>query len=661
MRFSFPAFRFIVLFIVVFFTNNSQAQQLSDEISSKLSEAEQKRLSKAENLTIKGDLQLSKANYPGDKQLLDMLSMGETKELRKYAGERLIASSFYKDANSGKFLIYEKNCNEFWKKYTGNKAPLDIVKQSQLKAIQQFNEAQETRKSSDKNIKLNEKLSLLFDAETKEKESLSLLQKVLFVYLNYPVNYNSKWFSSADTIKQTVSEPINTGNKVTNNEATPVIAPVPVPNLTSEIKNIPDTAKQAITKPVNTNNKITYNEVYPVVTPVPVPNSTSEIKNIPDTTTLKSKKQTEEKKIAPKANETAKVPGDSSLYMMANVKEDQIDQFNSFLQKNYPDKYENYIINFQNIDYSNIQSLRNAWYQYRFGVVPADSLTLIAETKQTADTITKGATPVIIAQNAKVDSIKSTVAQPKTKKVKKPKETNKGVIAVTEKQKTNETEVIAAPKTKKTVTKEIAAKETKVPSTKPVPESIATGFLYRIQVAASRVPLSETVLKGIYPGQEKIIETSEDNWYKYTIGEFNTYSQARQLRDNTNVPGVFVVAYLNGKRIKITSSFVSSKLTSDSTDAEEGIQPDKIVFRIQLVASKKELSASTLKNIYNGSIAIDTIQEDGWLKYSLLAGNKLSDALELLKSINVPGAFIVSYYNNQKLNLHTAIKLTKKN
>jgi hypothetical protein len=619
------------LFVFVIITNNAFNQQLADEVSSKLSEADQKKITKADNLVMKGDLQLSKSGYPGDKQFLEMLDMGETKELKKFAGERLDAAGNYKDANYGKFQIYEKNINEFWKKFDGNKTALDNIKIAETKAIQQFNDAITIRKSADKNSKLTEKLTLISEAETKEKEALTMLQKVLYVYLNYPATYDQSWFEAASTVK-----------------------------------------KEA--EPVKKEGNVTYYEPTPIVTPTPTLISTPETKVKPDTVV---KKET----VSLPKKDTENIPGDSSLYSMVNVGEDQIDRFNSFLQKKYPNSYESYIIDFQNIDYSNLQSLRNAWYQYRFGVT-TDSSGLIADRPVKDEAIQKDTIQQIIAQDLSKETKQSTVLAdnpPVTKKVLNKTVTADGktVYTVTEKiietkpaltstEKTIEKPVITG--TEKTTTrkqkKPVELTETKVPVTKETIEStsepIAKGFLFKVQVAASRISLNESLLNGIYQGSEKITETLEDDWYKYTIGSYNTYKQARQLRDNTNVPGVFVVAYLNGKRIKITPAVVSKKSIPE-TENIDGIQPEKIEFRIQLLASKESLGAETLKNIYNGPITIDTIEEDGWLKYSLMAGNKLSDALDLLKSVNVPGSFIVAYYNNQKLNLRTAIKLTKNN
>jgi hypothetical protein len=64
----------------------------------------------------------------------------------------------------------------------------------------------------------------------------------------------------------------------------------------------------------------------------------------------------------------------------------------------------------------------------------------------------------------------------------------------------------------------------------------------------------------IFSGTEKINESLEDGWFKYTIGSFNTYQAARSFRNElkSKVKGIFVIAYYNGKRIKITTTLIQT-------------------------------------------------------------------------------------------------------
>jgi hypothetical protein len=150
---------------------------------------------------------------------------------------------------------------------------------------------------------------------------------------------------------------------------------------------------------------------------------------------------------------------------------------------------------------------------------------------------------------------------------------------------------------------------------------------------------------------------NEENWYKYAIGEYSTYNAARQLRDQSNIPGVFVIAYYNGKRIKITPAIAYKKFYS-KTDPNF-LKADQIKYYIQIAASKYSLSDTYVKNIYNGPIAIEIRKDNGWNKYMLLAGKTFKEASDQLKKISIPGAFIVAYQHDTRVELQNAVKLTQ--
>jgi len=78
-------------------------------------------------------------------------------------------------------------------------------------------------------------------------------------------------------------------------------------------------------------------------------------------------------------------------------------------------------------------------------------------------------------------------------------------------------------------------------------------FSFKIQILASRNKLNQESIQKRYQGKERIDENLEEDWYKYTIGNFKTYKEARLLRDRLKVDGSFIVAYLNGKRIEVST------------------------------------------------------------------------------------------------------------
>ena len=84
--------------------------------------------------------------------------------------------------------------------------------------------------------------------------------------------------------------------------------------------------------------------------------------------------------------------------------------------------------------------------------------------------------------------------------------------------------------------------------------------VYRIQIAASKVKLSEKVLNKIYPfenrfPEHKILSVDIDEpWYKYLVGKYTTYEEADKVRLQMNVDGAFIVAYEDYQRVRHIST-----------------------------------------------------------------------------------------------------------
>jgi hypothetical protein len=83
-------------------------------------------------------------------------------------------------------------------------------------------------------------------------------------------------------------------------------------------------------------------------------------------------------------------------------------------------------------------------------------------------------------------------------------------------------------------------------------------FVYKVQISACRTKLTHPYLKKIYRGPEEIMESFENNWFKYTIGSYDSYAEAKKLKERCHTRGAFIVSYLNGKRFKITMQMVKS-------------------------------------------------------------------------------------------------------
>ena len=184
-------------------------------------------------------------------------------------------------------------------------------------------------------------------------------------------------------------------------------------------------------------------------------------------------------------------------------------------------------------------------------------------------------------------------------------------------------------------------------------EDILTGAVYKVQIAANNSPLSQHHLKKIYDGNKKVQMVSEDDWYKYSIGDFNSYAEAEEFKRSLKITDAFVVAYTENKKVDLLALNKDNKVSKKQTTSTT---IKGLIFKVQIAASRNKLSDTYLKEVYNGNETIDILNEDNWYKYSLGRLNKYDQALDLKNQINVDGAFIVAYQNGVKVPLYDAKK-----
>lgn len=149
---------------------------------------------------------------------------------------------------------------------------------------------------------------------------------------------------------------------------------------------------------------------------------------------------------------------------------------------------------------------------------------------------------------------------------------------------------------------------------------------YRVQIAASKTSLSEEELKQRYQGNMEVEEIRHDGWCKYLIGNFTLFSEAKKIKESCGVPDSWVVA-------------------------------SKLIFRVQVAASKTPLTQQKLKNRYSGSMKVDETCQNGWYKY--LIGNfaNYEDARQLKEGCGVYDAWVVVNKNGERISINKAIDL----
>ena len=79
-------------------------------------------------------------------------------------------------------------------------------------------------------------------------------------------------------------------------------------------------------------------------------------------------------------------------------------------------------------------------------------------------------------------------------------------------------------------------------------------FVFKVQIAASEVILTDLFIDGKVPGERSVKKVRMDNWIKYFVGEFNSYQEAAKNRDKlqSTAPDAFIVVFSQGHQIELT-------------------------------------------------------------------------------------------------------------
>jgi len=154
----------------------------------------------------------------------------------------------------------------------------------------------------------------------------------------------------------------------------------------------------------------------------------------------------------------------------------------------------------------------------------------------------------------------------------------------------------------------------------------------------------------IYNGSETIDENLENEWYKYSIGPFRTYRQAREFREKSGVLGAFVIVFVHGHKVNANEALVTPQHIAKSGVRKYNI-PEGVMFKVQIAACRHELVNDELVKIYSNTSQVENNFEDGWYKYMIDCGSNYEKAIDLLKSVKVAGAFIAVYKNGARVKL----------
>lgn len=179
---------------------------------------------------------------------------------------------------------------------------------------------------------------------------------------------------------------------------------------------------------------------------------------------------------------------------------------------------------------------------------------------------------------------------------------------------------------------------------------------------------------------EEAFMNSDEAVPMYVKGIFNAFMKYRQKYDTdisvpykapdnddnpvVDLPQVVPPSYQNSgedkpkietKRIRRVKRVPVAVKKEDSKDS------DKPVFKIQILVSKGQLKNDD--NHFNGLTDISSYTENGMIKYTYGASSNYNEIYRLRKQIldKFPGAFIIAFKNDVKMDVNAAIKEFKSN
>lgn len=167
-------------------------------------------------------------------------------------------------------------------------------------------------------------------------------------------------------------------------------------------------------------------------------------------------------------------------------------------------------------------------------------------------------------------------------------------------------------------------------------------IVYRVQIAASRQPLTREMVSRYYKGFNPVNVSREDGWYRYSIGDYIYYDDAKIAKDSCGINGAFVMPYQNGKRVMWPSK--------EALNLLKQMQNSSPIYVVQVAASRNPIALEVIQNIIKVDYPLTLKYEDGWYKYYISAFTDFAYAKEIAAKIGIKGAFIATYKNGSRVN-----------
>ena len=82
--------------------------------------------------------------------------------------------------------------------------------------------------------------------------------------------------------------------------------------------------------------------------------------------------------------------------------------------------------------------------------------------------------------------------------------------------------------------------------------NVSENVVFKVQVGACHRQIPEAELHKRYPGNKEVSVEMYEGWYKYLIGNYSKYSEAKQEKISSGTADAWVVVYKDNKRVPIS-------------------------------------------------------------------------------------------------------------
>jgi cell division protein FtsN len=183
------------------------------------------------------------------------------------------------------------------------------------------------------------------------------------------------------------------------------------------------------------------------------------------------------------------------------------------------------------------------------------------------------------------------------------------------------------------------------------------GVEFAIQVAASKSISDPEVIKRKFGLTGEVNVTRSDEWYRFTVGHYIKFWQAREYRNILNtrngLEDAIIVAFKNGKKIMFTDLLAVAEQTPLTGLTDRPVLSK--AFSVQVMASKNgDISISSIRELYevDEEIFIEYDETDGLYRYSIGNFTLYTDAAKVRNQIKLRGhkeVFVVGYKDGKRV------------